>query len=81
VNVINAETDLNGLSQCTRSSKFRGVLRFTMPDTGFLWSHITQDSMHYRENFLGYNLDCNQFITSFFGGTCAGLSHATGRQD
>jgi hypothetical protein len=66
VNLIQPET-LSGISQCTNNELFRGVLRFRLPDTGFLWSHISQDGQHFRENFLGYNLDCNWFIGSLFG--------------
>jgi hypothetical protein len=35
-----------------------------MPDNGFLWSQITQEGQNFRENFLGYNLDCNTFIAT-----------------
>jgi hypothetical protein len=61
VNVINPDA-LSGISQCKQQKQYRGVLRFAMPDTGFLWSQISQSGQHYRENFLGYNLECNNFI-------------------
>jgi hypothetical protein len=80
VNVINP-ADLNGIAQCSRNGLFRGVLRFEMPDTGFLWSHITQEDAHFRMNFLGYNLDCNTFLSEWFSsGNCSGLNHSTGNQ-
>jgi len=52
------------LSVCTDPAvnQFRGVVRFTMPDTGFIWSHITQENGHFRMNFLGYNLQNNVFV-------------------
>lgn len=50
------------LNQCQQDGQHRGVLRLTMPDTGFIWSHITQESAHFRMNFLGYNLQNNVFI-------------------
>jgi hypothetical protein len=52
------------LSVCTDPAvnQFRGVVRFTMPETGFIWSHITQENGHFRMNFLGYNLQNNVFI-------------------
>jgi hypothetical protein len=53
---------VNALSVCTNVGQFRGVVRFTMPDTGFIWSHITQENGHFRMNFLGYNLQNNVFI-------------------
>ena len=56
VNVIDPST-LGGIGQCTQAGQFRGVLRFVMPDNGFLWSHIAQEGQNFRENFLGYNLD------------------------
>jgi hypothetical protein len=75
VNLVDP-ANLNGIATCTRNGLFRGVLRFKMPDTGFLWSHISQDAQHYRENFLGYNMDCNWFISDFFEpGTCFGDTH------
>jgi hypothetical protein len=52
----------NALSVCTNVGQYRGVVRFTMPDTGFIWSHITQENGHFRMNFLGYNLQNNGFI-------------------
>jgi len=33
-----------------------------MPDTGFLWSQITQETDHFRQNYIGYNLGDNDFI-------------------
>jgi hypothetical protein len=50
------------LSQCVAFGQNRGVLRFKMPDTGFLWSQITQESDHFRQTYLGYNLGDNDFI-------------------
>lgn len=61
VNVIDPN-QLSGIGQCKLLSQYRGVLLFDMPDTGFVWSQISQAGQHYRENFLGYNLDCNTFI-------------------
>jgi hypothetical protein len=58
----NTSTFKGPLSFCINEGQYRGVLRFTMPDTGFLWSHITQENAHFRENFLGYNLQNNGFI-------------------
>jgi hypothetical protein len=55
-------TVANALAVCTNVGQFRGVVRFTMPDTGFIWSHITQENGHFRMNFLGYNLQNNVFI-------------------
>jgi hypothetical protein len=65
VNVIDPAT-LAGINQCklTTPPQYRGVVRFTMPDNGFLWSQITQEGQNFRENFLGYNLDCNTFIAT-----------------
>ncbi len=64
VNVIDPDALGGGhaLDQCKLSGQFRGVMQFFMPDTGFLWSHISQDGANFRENFLGYNLECNEFI-------------------
>jgi hypothetical protein len=64
VNIIDPN-DLPGINQCKLLGQFRGVLRFDMPDTGFLWSHIGQADFNFRENFLGYNLECNWFIDFF----------------
>jgi hypothetical protein len=61
VNIVNPDA-LGGIGQCKLFGQFRGVLRFIMPDTGFLWSHITQEGAHFRMNFLGYNLGDNDFI-------------------
>jgi len=61
VNVINPAA-LSGIGQCVQAGQYRGVLRFDMPDTGFLWSHITQEGANFRMNFIGYNLDSNTFI-------------------
>jgi len=61
VNIIDPDT-LSGIGLCKADKQFRGVLHFFMPDTGFLWSHINQNASHFRENFLGYNLECNPFI-------------------
>lgn len=61
VNVIDPDL-LAGIGQCKQLAQYRGVLLFSMPDTGFVWSQISQAGQHYRENFLGYNLQCNTFI-------------------
>jgi hypothetical protein len=61
VNVFNPD-DLSGISQCKLDLQFRGILLFDLPETGFLWSQISQEGSHFRENFLGYNLECNTFI-------------------
>ena len=61
VNAINPAT-LGGVGQCTQAGQYRGVLRFAMPDTGFLWSHISQSGANFRMNFPGYNLSANTFI-------------------
>lgn len=61
VNVIDPDL-LAGIGQCKQLGQYRGVLLFDMPDTGFVWSQISQAGQHYRENFLGYNLQCNTFI-------------------
>jgi hypothetical protein len=57
-------TVANALAACANPNvnQYRGVVRFTMPDTGFIWSHITQENGHFRENYLGYNLQNNVFI-------------------
>jgi hypothetical protein len=55
-------TVANALAVCTQEGQYRGVVRFTMPDTGFIWSHITQENGHFRMNFLGYNLQNNWFV-------------------
>lgn len=54
----------DALAVCANSAtnQYRGVVRFTMPDTGFIWTHITQQGAHFRENYLGYNLQNNWFI-------------------
>jgi hypothetical protein len=62
---VSTTPDLAGpLGVCTDPAiaQYRGVLRFTMPETGFLWSHITQENAHFRMNFLGYNLQNNWFV-------------------
>ncbi len=61
VNVIDPDK-LPGIFQCKSLAQYRGVLRFTLPDTGFLWSQISQEGSHFRETFLGYNLENNGFI-------------------
>lgn len=66
VNIIDPNT-LSGIGQCKALGQFRGVLEFRMPDTGFLWSQITQEGEHFRENFLGYNLGDNDFIDCLDG--------------
>jgi hypothetical protein len=64
VNIIDPNT-LAGIGQCKLLGQYRGVLNFQMPDTGFLWSQISQSNEHFRETFLGYNLDENWFINDF----------------
>lgn len=49
-------TTLPGVAQCRLLSQHRGVLRFKIPDDGFVWSQITQAGLHFREHFLGYRL-------------------------
>jgi len=61
VNIVNPN-NLPGIGQCKTLHQFRGVLLFAMPDTGFLWSHITQETEHFRQNYIGYNLDSNGFV-------------------
>jgi len=61
INIIDPAT-LGGIGQCIQAGQYRSVLRFQMPDHGFLWSHITREGEHFRENFIGYNLDCNEFV-------------------
>jgi hypothetical protein len=61
VNIIDPNT-LAGIGQCKAFGQYRGQLRFNMPDTGFLWSQISQEGEHFRETFLGYNLECNEFV-------------------
>jgi hypothetical protein len=65
VNIINPN-NLAGIGQCKALGQYRGVLTFKMPDTGFLWSQISQESEHFRETFLGYNLDCNKFLSDYY---------------
>jgi hypothetical protein len=60
VNVLNPAT-FTAIEQCP-PGQYRGLLRFDMPDDGFLFSHISQVNASYRMNFLGYNLDQNHFI-------------------
>jgi len=61
VNIIDPDT-LAGIGQCKALGQYRGNLLFAMPDTGFLWSQITQESDHFRQNYIGYNLGDNDFI-------------------
>jgi hypothetical protein len=61
VNVINPDA-LVGMAQCKNVAQYRGVLLFDMPDTGFIWSQISQAGQNYRMNFLGYNLNSNEFL-------------------
>ena len=61
VNIIDPDT-LAGIGQCKAAGQYRGVLRFKMPDTGFLWSNISQEGEHFRQTYLGYNLGDNDFI-------------------
>jgi hypothetical protein len=60
INLVDPST-LGGVGQCIQAEQFRGVLRFEMPDTGFVWSHVSQKGQNFRMNFLGYNLDSNSF--------------------
>jgi len=62
LNIIDPFVTFGGLRECIRTHQYRGVLTFEMPDTGFLWSHITQQSAHFRQNYIGYNLDNNGFV-------------------
>lgn len=50
------------LAVCTNANQYRGVVRFTMPTTGFIWSHISQQGLHFRQMYPGYNLQNNWFI-------------------
>jgi hypothetical protein len=61
VNIFDPDTAA-GIGQCKALKQYRGNLLFSMPDTGFLWSQITQESDHFRQNYLGYNLGDNDFI-------------------
>ena len=61
INVVDP-SKLGGVGQCVQAKQYRGVLRFDLPATGFLWSHVSQAGSNYRMNFLGYNLDQNAFI-------------------
>ena len=61
VNIIDPDA-LGGIGQCKALGQYRGVLRFQMPDAGFLWSQVSQENEHFQETFLGYNLDCNRFV-------------------
>jgi len=61
VNIIDPNA-LPGIGQCKALGQYRGNLLFAMPDTGFLWSQITQEGAHFRQNYLGYNLGDNDFI-------------------
>jgi hypothetical protein len=61
LNIIDPDT-LPGINQCKSLAQYRGNLLFAMPDTGFVWSQITQEGAHFRENYLGYNLGDNDFI-------------------
>ena len=61
VNIIDPDTQ-PGIGQCKSLGQYRGNLLFDMPDTGFLWSQITQESAHFRQNYIGYNLGDNDFI-------------------
>jgi len=62
VNVIDIGATYGQLGECVAQHQYRGILTFHMPDTGFLWSHITQNSAHFRQNYIGYNLDNNGFV-------------------
>jgi hypothetical protein len=71
VNVITLDSKvpsslLAGMAQCNALGQYRGVLEFLMPDTGQVWSHISQEGEHFRENFLGYNADCNDFVEGHY---------------
>jgi hypothetical protein len=61
VNVIDVNK-LSGIGGCTSLGQFRGVIEFRMPDTGFLFSLISQRSLQFQETFLGYNVGDNDFI-------------------
>jgi hypothetical protein len=61
LNIIDPDI-LPGIGQCKFLNQFRGNLLFDMPDTGFLWSQITQETDHFRQNYIGYNLGDNDFI-------------------
>jgi uncharacterized repeat protein (TIGR01451 family)/fimbrial isopeptide formation D2 family protein len=66
INVIDPET-LTDISPCVQTQQYRGVLRFTLPVAGYSWSQLSQAGEHYRENFLGYNLECNEFVRQASG--------------
>ena len=57
-------TNFPGLDLCTQNGAYRGVVRFNMPATGILWSHISQVGANFRMNFLGINMGINSFIAA-----------------
>ena len=68
VNIVDPGA-LVGIGQLVQSAQYRGVVQFEMPDLGFLWSHISQDTLDYLENFvttsenyLGVNMSENAFL-------------------
>jgi hypothetical protein len=82
VNIINPD-NFPGIGQCKTLHQYRGVLLFALPDTGFLWSHITQNSASFRQNYIGYNLDNNGFVDcaddfNDFGQSADGLCDFSG---
>ena len=57
------------MGQLIAMSQARGVLQFKMPDLGFLWSYVSQDTTDYMgnfvktsENYAGVNMSENAFI-------------------
>ena len=71
VNVIDPAA-LVEMGQCPILGQFRGVLRFDLPDDGFVWSQITQTDSNVREDLPGYNLDTNTFLSASSPGQLAG---------
>jgi hypothetical protein len=61
INVLDPDT-IPGIGQCKALGQYRGVIEFKLPNAGFLWSHISQEGGHFRQNYLGYSADCNTFI-------------------
>src|SRR5262249_8692743 len=43
INVLNPDT-IPGVGQCKALGQYRGVIEFKLPQAGFLWSHISQES-------------------------------------
>lgn len=57
------------MGQLIAMSQARGVLQFKMPDLGFLWSYVSQDTTDYMgnfvktsENYAGVNMSENAFM-------------------